>query len=115
MKKGDVGKLNYKDKFISSSVFQWESKNNTTVDNVEGRKLIATKRVYLFVRKMKTEDGVTLPFTFFGTGRLTNMRESYTEENGQKHPTLLFDILLDHTVPEEYHLDFEIPLVSSEA
>jgi len=57
---------------------------------------------------MKKEDGVTLPFTFFGTGHFTNMRESYTEEEGKKLPTLLYDIVLDHRVPEEYHLDFEI-------
>ena len=109
LKKDEVGKLNYKDKFIGPSEFQWESKNNVTVANKEGQKLLATKRVFLFVRKMKTEDGVTLPYTFFGTGRLTNMRESYTEEDGKKLPTLLFDIVLDHRVPEDYFLDFEIP------
>lgn len=109
LKKDEVGKLNYKDKFISPSEFQWESKNNVTVTNKEGQKLLATKRVFLFVRKMKAEDGVTLPYTFFGTGRLTNMRESYTEEDGKQHPTLLFDIVLDHRVPEDYFLDFEIP------
>ena len=37
------------------------------------------------------------------------MRESYTEENGEKFNTLLFDIKLDNEVPEEYHIDFEIP------
>lgn len=109
LKKDEIGKLNYKDKFLGPSEFQWESKNNVTVSNKEGQKLIATKRVFLFVRKMKNEDGVTLPYTFFGTGRLTNMRESYTEEEGKKLPTLLFDIILDHRVPEEYYLDFEIP------
>ncbi|MBR2066672.1 MAG: DUF3427 domain-containing protein [Solobacterium sp.] len=77
-------------------------------NNSECKKLLDTKKVYLFVRKMKTEDGITLPYTFFGTGRFTNMRESYTEENGIKHPTLLFDILLDYPVPEGYHFDFEI-------
>ena len=33
----------------------------------------------------------------------------YTEENGVRHPTLLFDIVLDNEVPEDYHIDFEIP------
>lgn len=108
LKKGDVGRLNYKDKFINSSVFQWESRNDTTINNSEGKKLIDTKKVYLFVRKMKEEDGVTLPFTFLGTGVFTNMRNSYTEENGKIHDTLLFDIVLDNPVPKDYHLDFEI-------
>ena len=109
LKKDDAGKLNYKDKFISPTIFQWESMNNTTVTNSEGRKLAATKRVYLFVRKMKSEDGITLPYTFFGTGRFTNMRESFTtDDDGKKLPTLLYDIVLDQRVPEDYHLDFEI-------
>ncbi|MBQ3460708.1 MAG: DUF3427 domain-containing protein [Solobacterium sp.] len=109
LKKDEVGKLNYKDKFISPSVFQWESKNNTTVDNAEGKKLINTKRVFLFVRKIEREDGVVLPFTYFGTGKFQNMRVSFTEENGKEYPTLLFDIALDKEVPSMYYLDFEIP------
>jgi len=109
LKKDEVGKLNYKDKFISPSLFQWESKNNTTINNAEGKKLLATKRVFLFVRKVEREDGVVLPFTYFGTGVFQNMRTSYTEEKGKEYPTLLFDIALDTTVPPEYHLDFEIP------
>lgn len=107
--KNTAAKLHYKDKFISSAVFQWESKNNTTVNNAEGKKLINTKKVYLFVRKIEKEDGITLPFTYFGTGQFTNMRESFTEEDGKKYPTLLFDIILDQEVPKEYYLDFEIP------
>ena len=55
------------------------------------------------------EDTVTLPYTYFGLGTFTNERESFTEENGIKHPTLLFDIVLDDAVPEDYHIDFEIP------
>lgn len=109
IRKGDVGRLNYKDRFISPSLFQWESKNNTTVDNAEGKKLIKTKKVHLFIRKAKSEDGITLPFTYFGTGILTNMRESYTEEDGVKHATLLFDVQLDGPVPKDYWLDFEVP------
>ena len=109
LKKDEAGKLNYKDKFISPSLFQWESKNNTTVNNPEGEKLINTKRVYLFVRKVEREDGVVLPFTYFGTGKFQNMRTSFTEEDGVEYPTLLFDIALDTTVPSEYFVDFEIP------
>ena len=109
LNKDEVGKLNYKDKFISPRIFQWESKNNTTVDNAEGIKLLNTKKVFLFIRKMKTEDGVTLPFTYFGTGHFENLRESYTEEDGKRYPTLMFDIILDNRIPKDYYLDFEIP------
>ena len=108
-------KTNYKDKFISPSIFQWESENNTTVDNSVGKKLLNTKVCHLFVRKMDDEDGVTLPFTYFGTGHLTNMRKSYVDAYDRKKgktlrvDTLLFDVYLDNSVKEEYYFDFEIP------
>lgn len=115
IKKGDIGKLNYKDKFLSSCIFQWESKNNTTKENNEGKKLINVKKVHLFIRKKEKEDGITLPYTYFGTGTLTNMRESYTIEKNKKYPTLLFDIKLDNEVPVDYHLDFEIePIINND-
>lgn len=98
-------KLNYKDKFISSKVFQWESENNTTLENSTGKKLLNTKVVHLFVRKMDEQDGITLPFTYFGTGTFTNVRKT---KNNQCD-TLTFDIVLDNKVSEEYYLDFEIP------
>ena len=98
-------KLNYKDKFISSKVFQWESENNTTLENSTGKKLLNTKVVHLFVRKMDEQDGITLPFTYFGTGAFTNARKT---KNNQCD-TLTFDIVLDNEVSEEYYLDFEIP------
>jgi hypothetical protein len=101
----------YKDKFINKNIFQWESENNTTLDNERGNKLKNTKQVYLFVRKMDKEDNIILPFTYFGTGKLTNVRESQVIDKKTKeiNKTLLFDILLDNEVPEEYFIDFEIP------
>lgn len=95
---------NYKDKFLSSKIFQWESVNDTTINSKEGIKLINTKIVHLFVRKMEKEDGITLPFTYFGTGHFKNMKETFNEGK----PTLTFDIVLDREVPKEYHLDFKI-------
>lgn len=107
-------RTNYKDKFLSAKVFQWESENNTTWDNPVGKKLINTKIIHLFVRKMDDEDGITLPFTYFGTAKFENGRESFIEvlnKDGSKSnvPTLLFDIILDTEVPKEYYFDFEIP------
>ena len=104
-------RTNYKDKFISPTIFQWESENNTTVDNAIGQKIKNTKKLYLFVRKMDDEDNIILPFTYFGTGKFTNLRESRVVDQRTKaeYKTLLFDILLDNTVPEEYFIDFEIP------
>ena len=107
IKKGEEGRLNYKDKFINDKVFQWESIAN--VSESEKEHLRNSKKVHLFIRKMENEDTVTLPYTYFGLGTFTNERDSYTEEDGRKHSTLLYDIVLDDKVPEEYHIDFEIP------
>ena len=104
-------RTDYKDKFISPSIFQWESENNVTIDNSIRLKLKNTKNIYVFVRKMDDEDNIILPFTYFGTGKFTNMRESHVKDQktGASYKTLLFDIQLDNTVPEEYFVDFEIP------
>ena len=99
------GNFDYKDKFLSPSIFQWESVNKTTKDNAEGKKLFATKIVHLFVRKVDEEDGIVLPFTYFGTGKFTNCRDSQNDDK----PTLMFDIELDHEVDEEYRFDFQVP------
>lgn len=107
IKKGEEGRLNYKDKFINDKVFQWESIAN--VSESEKEHLGNSKKVHLFIRKMENEDTVTLPYTYFGLGTFTNERDSYTEEDGRRHSTLLYDIVLDYKVPEEYHIDFEIP------
>ena len=107
IKKGEEGRLNYKDKFINDKIFQWESIAN--VSESEKKHLRNSKKVHLFIRKMENEDTVTLPYTYFGLGTFTNERDSYTEEDGKKHSTLLYDIVLDDKVPEEYHIDFEIP------
>ncbi len=107
-------RLKYKDKFLSPKLFQWESIKNTTLSKGDGPKLQATKEVYLFVRKIKEEDGIVLPFTYFGRGHFINQRISYTEENDEKtnkkniFPTLMYDIELDNNVPEEYWFDFDI-------
>lgn len=107
-------RVNYKDKFINSKLFQWESQTYTTVNNSKGVKLSNIRKVNLFIKKMDKQDEILLPFTYFGTGILTNCRESYViskdkEGNNVKKPTLLFDIILDNEVSEEYYLDFEIP------
>lgn len=107
IKKGEEGRLNYKDKFINSKIFQWESVAN--VSEIEKEHLRSSKKVHLFIRKMESEDNITLPYTYFGLGTFTNERDSYTEEDGVKHSTLLYDIVLDNEVPEDYYIDFEIP------
>ena len=104
-------RTDYKDKFISPFIFQWESENDTTLKKNKG--LLDVKEIHLFVRKMDEEDGIDLPFTYFGKGKFSNCRESEVIEksSGVKHDTLLFDIILEKEVPSEYWFDFEIPEV----
>lgn len=102
---------NYKDKFISPDILQWESENNTTRENSIGKKLLSCKKVYIFVRKMDSEDNINLPFTYFGTGTFSNIRDSFVtdKETNVRYKTLLFDVILDNKVPKDYHLEFNIP------
>lgn len=106
--------FDYKDEFLSGKKFQWESVKDTTFDKGDGPKLEKTKVVHLFIRKKDEEDGVRLPFTYFGTGRLENGRNSFVmvkEKDGKenKHNTIMYDVILDSPVPYEYYFDFDIP------
>jgi len=93
--------LKYKDRFISPSFFQWESETRTPLDGSRAQKLIHAKRVHLFIRKMKEEDGITLPYTYIGEGMMTNPRAS---DNPQS--TILLDIVLEHDLPKYLQYDF---------
>lgn len=95
--------LLFDDKFISDQILQWESSTKTTLYNKKGLKLINQKFVHIFVRKINKEDGVTLPYIYIGKGELTNPRVSSNVRN-----SLLFDIILEHKVPEYLKYDFEI-------
>ena len=104
-------RTNYKDLFLSPNVFQWESENRTTAESTIIKQLLSAKIVHLFVRKVKVEDNVLCPYTYFGTGTLTNMRESVVVNTitNAENKTLLFDVVLDNEVPVEYMVDFEVP------
>ena len=101
-------RLNYADKFISKNVFQWECENNVTMGNTIGQKLIHSKLAHVFIRKMESEDGITLPFTYIGTGVLTNPRVSNNPEK-----SLIFDIPLDNEIPDYLMYDFKVPEVKT--
>lgn len=95
--------LKYKDEFLSSSILQWESQTQTSLNNNKGLSLINNPISHIFVRKSKREDGVDMPFYYLGKGKLTNPRESTNEKK-----TLLFDIILENEVPKTYFDDFGI-------
>lgn len=97
-------RLKYEDKFLSPSLFQWESETGCTFNNLKGKHVLAMKRVSLFLRKVKEEDGITLPYFYVGEGTMTNPRVS---TNPGK--TLLFDVVLDKAIEPNYRNDLLVP------
>ena len=91
--------LNYKDKFLDNVTFQWESVAHIS-ENEEQRQR-NSKQAFVFVRKVKTENGITLPFTYVGTGQLLNPRKGVTT-NG----SILYDIHLDSPLRDDLMEDF---------
>ena len=92
--------LNYKDKFLSSDVFQWESIARISQDEEVRQK--QAKNVFVFVRKVKSENGITLPFTYVGIGQLKNPRKGVTT-NG----SILYDIHMNQELPDYLMEDFK--------
>lgn len=92
--------LNYKDKFLDSKTFQWESIAHISAKEESLQN--TCKRAFIFVRKVKSENGITLPFTFVGTGQLQNPRKDATT-NG----SILYDIHMDNPLPDELMEDFK--------
>lgn len=92
--------LNYKDKFLDKETFQWESIANISTKDEQMQK--NCKEAYIFVRKVKSENGITLPYTFVGTGRLQNPRKNATT-NG----SILYDIQLNNPLPDDLMEDFQ--------
>lgn len=95
----EADKLNYKDKFLQPDLFQWESMTNLPQAHLE--KLNKSRFAHVFIRKVSTENGLTLPFTYVGEGKLMNPRKTDTG-NG----TYLFDIHMDNSLPEYLQYDF---------
>ena len=91
----------HKDKFLEPSVFQWECKAN--ISDGELNKLKTSKYTHLFIRKVESENGITLPFTYVGIGHLDNPRQSQNEERKR---TFIFDIHMENELPDYLQYDF---------
>ena len=99
-------RLNYKDKFIEPGMFQWESMAN--VSDGDLYKLTHSKEALLFIRKVSDENGIVMPFTYVGKGKLTNPRKqvSFDEQKKKNVTTYLFDIPMEHELPDYLQYDF---------
>lgn len=92
-------RLNYKNKFLEENIFQWESM--VDLPEADLKKLNESSFTHVFIRKVSTENGLVLPFTYVGKGKLTNPRKT-DGGNG----TYLFDIHMDNELPEYLQYDF---------
>jgi len=95
----EADKLNYKDKFLQPNVFQWESMAHLPMSDLA--KLKSSRFAYLFIRKVSSENGIVLPFTYVGKGTLTNCRKT---DNG--NGTYLFDVMMVNELPDYLQYDF---------
>lgn len=92
-------RLNYQDKFLQPDLFQWESMAHLPGSDLA--KLKSSRFAYVFVRKVADENGIVLPFTYVGRGRLSNCRK-LEKGNG----TYLFDIRMESELPDYLQYDF---------
>lgn len=99
-------RLNYKDKFLEAKLFQWETMANASGSDID--RLLKSEKAYLFIRKVSTENGLTLPFIYVGTGKLTNPRKQvkFDSRKGKEVITYLFDIPMENELPDYLQYDF---------
>lgn len=94
--------LKYVDGYIDSRTFQWE-----TVAHITDKELSSLKNsseMHLFVRKTDSEDGIQLPFTYIGSGKM-----EYIEGSKKPNGAHLFNIRLTDEAPEDIYYDFKLP------
>ena len=94
--------LKYVDGYVDRNTFQWE-----TIANVSEKELAAlkaSKRMEIFVRKVDNEDGIQLPFTYIGSGRM-----EYIEGSRKANGAHLFRVPMEVEVPEDLYFDFRLP------
>ena len=94
--------LRYADGYIDPDTFQWE-----TVANVSDKELTALKNskcMHIFVRKVDNEDGIQLPFTYIGSGKM-----EYINGSRKANGAHLFRVPMERTAPEDIYFDFKLP------
>lgn len=99
---GTAENLKYADGYIDENTFQWE-----TVARVSERELNhlkSSRGIHIFVRKVANEDGIQLPFTYIGKGRM-----EYIEGSEKSNGAHLFRVPMEVTAPEDIYFDFKLP------
>jgi hypothetical protein len=97
----EEGAIEYNDKFISTSQFQWDSPSGCSPKSKQGQDIINHKkdgvRLHLFVRKFKELDGVTEPYIYIGKGNVIDFE-------GEK--PINFQLSLQNRVPQTIYNEF---------
>lgn len=94
--------LKYVDGYIDPDTFQWETVAN--VSEKELNELKNSRQIHIFVRKVDNEDGIQLPFTYIGSGKM-----EYIEGSKKLNGAHLFRIPMEATAPEDIYFDFKLP------
>ena len=94
--------LKYADGYIDPDTFQWETVANVSENELNNLK--NSRKIHIFVRKVEGEDGITLPFTYIGSGKM-----EYIEGSVKPNGAHLFRIPMDETALEDIYFDFKLP------
>ena len=94
--------LKYADGYIDPNTFQWETVANVSENELNNLK--NSQKVLFFVRKVDDEDGITLPFTYIGSGKM-----EYIEGSKKVNGAHLFRIPMEAPAPEDIYFDFKLP------
>lgn len=93
--------INYKDKFLDRTHFQWQTQNNTAQSSERGKNIIFNKQrnvnLHLFVRKYSEIDRISQPFIYIGKGDVE-------EYSGEKPITV--KIKLHNQIPVSLYTEF---------
>lgn len=95
---------NYKDEFLSQSLFQWQSPPDKSQDSEIGKDIIYSYKrgiiLHLFVRKFKEVEGITQQFIYLG--EVIPHSESVEGNN-----PITIQFTLANPIPEELYLDLK--------
>ncbi len=94
--------LKYADGYMDADTFQWETVAN--VKEQELNELKSSRGIHIFVRKVDNEDGIQLPFTYIGMGKM-----EYIEGSKKPNGAHLFRVPMEVTAPEDIYFDFKLP------
>ena len=92
----------YVDGYIDPDTFQWETVAN--ISEKELNELKNSRRMHIFVRKVDYEDGIQLPLTYIGSGKM-----EYIEGSKKQNGAHLFRIPMEMKAPEDLYFDFRLP------